>query len=355
MCQFSLRFGRLLSLLVLIVLSSALSISAQSGSPVLVVDSTGEACQRPELVAYPCFRSIPEALGGASGSAVILLYAGEQPYPGFSIRGGIRALLIQGQIRRGETERPKISGTISLEGEFQVILQDLDVQGDPAISIGVENLGPVFTRLQNLTIESKGTGVRVGQVGLLEILDSAICGGSCAQPQGASGCGIELGSNGRGFILLQGKAGLTAIWGFTDGICTKGVQGAQQSRGLQLINTEVAFNAQHGLNLTGDPTRPENFFLLVHGNSTIWFNGRDGMRVENLRGFVWGNNIWGNGRHGVVLDGSGEVDISYNTISGNGDCGVLRLSKMVVTGSDNEISGNGRDLCGDFPPDFRRP
>lgn len=328
------------------------SSQAQTDSPVLVVDSTGQACQRPELVAYPCFRSIPEALARASASAVILLYAGEQPYPGFSIRGGVRALLIQGQIRRGETERPKISGTISLEGEFQVILQDLDVQGDPAISIGVENLGPVFTRLQNLAIVSKGTGVRVGQAGLVEILDSAIYGGASDNVGGASGCGIELGFNGRGFIVLQGKQGLTAIWGFTDGICTKG---AQQSRGLQLINTEVAFNAQHGLNLTGDPTRPENFFLMVQGGSKIQFNGRDGMRLENLRGFVWSNNIGVNSRHGVVLDGSGEVDISYNTISLNEDCGVLLLGPMKVTGLDNEISDNRRDLCGDFPPDFRKP
>lgn len=351
MRKFSLKFGRYVSLLALIVLSAGLGVSAQNEYPVLLVDNSEkqELCNDPTLIAYPCFRTIQGAVGAASKSAVILVMPTGLPYAGFDLsKSGLRTLLIQGF--RG---LPTIQGDITIEGEFQVILQDLIVQGNPAISIGVSGSAPLFTRLQNLQVESKGTGVRMGQAGIVEILDSALCGGSCAQPGGASGCGIELGFSGQGITVLQGKQGLTAIWGFQDGICTKG---AQQSRGLQLINTEVAFNAQHGLNLTGDPTRPENFFLMVQGGSKIQFNGRDGMRLENIQGFVWGNNIWGNSRHGVVLDGSGEVDISYNTISFNGDCGVLKLpGPMKVTGSGNEILSNGRDLCGDFPPDFRKP
>ncbi len=346
------RLRRMLVVLAILLagVSVMLSSQAQTGEPVLVVDSSGEACQRPELVAYPCFRSIQEALGGAGSSAAILVYAGEQPYPGFSLRSSsIRALLIQGQIRSGETQRPKVAGTISLEGEFQIILNDLDIQG--TISVGTSSLGPVFTRLQNLTIESKETAVRVGQAGLVEILDSALCGGSCIQPGGASGCGIELAFSGRGVLVVQSQQGSTVIWGFQDGICTKG---AQQSRALYLLDVEIAFNQQHGINLTGDPTRPANFFLGVQ-KSDIQFNGRDGVRLENLNGFVWSNTIGFNGRHGMVLGGSGEVDISYNEIKGNGDCGALKkLEPMTVTGSSNEISGNGRDLCGDFPPDFKK-
>ena len=344
-----LAFGRFATLLALVVFSVGLGVTAQSGPPVLLVDNSEkqELCNDPALIAYPCSRTLQEAVGRASGSAVILVMPTGQPYSGFEVRGNIRALLIQGF--RG---LPTIQGNITIEGELQVILQDLIVQGDPAISIGVSGSAPLFTRLQNLQVESKGTGVRVGQAGIVEILDSALCGGSCVQPGGASGCGIELASSGRSAIVLQGKEGLTAIWGFTDGICSKG---AQQSRGLYLVNAEVAFNAQHGLNVRGDPTRPENFFLLMQ-NSTIQFNGQDGVRLESLQGFVWGNNIRFNARHGVVLDGSGEVDISYNNIFANGDCGALKLLEpMKVTGSGNEILGNGRDLCGDFPPDFRRP
>jgi hypothetical protein len=347
------RFVGVLALIVVLSTGAGVGILAQGDFPVFIVDSSGEACQRPELVAYPCFRSIPAALEQARNSAVILLYAGEQPYPGFSIRSGLRALLIQGQIRRGETERPKISGTISLEGELQVILQDLILQGDPAISIGGSGQGPIFTRLQNLQVESKGTGVKLGQAGLVEIIDSVLCGGSCTtvQPGAGSGCGIELALNGRGILNVQSKQGLASIWGFTDGICTKG---AQQGWVLSLVNTEIMFNAQHGLNIKGDPLKPENVFIQIY-NSKIRFNGQDGVRLENFHGSIWNNQITFNGRHGIALEG-GEVDVSYNNpIAWNADCGVLLLARVKVTGSGNKIFGNRRDLCGDFPPDFRQP
>lgn len=349
------KFGRYVGVLVLIVLSTAVGVPAQTGYPVLLVDNSEqqELCNDPSLIAYPCFRTIQAAIASAgdTGTSVILVMPTSQPYAGFHLGGGIRALLIQGF--RGV---PTIQGSISIEGEFQAILQDLDIQG--TINVGTSGLGPLFTRLQRLTIETSGTGVRVGKAGIVEILDSVICGGSCDKPGGPSEaggvCGIELAFDGQGIIVVQGKEGLTAIWGFLDGICTKE---AEKSRALFLINVQLAFNARYGMKVTGDllqPTGP-GLFLSMR-NSSVQFNGEDGLRLQGVRGYVWGNQIRFNASDGIVLD-SGEVDISYNDILFNRGCGVLNLGPKSVTGRDNNISGNGRgDLCppNDFPPDFKK-
>lgn len=111
------KFGRYVSLVALVLLSAAVGVPAQlAGSSVLLVDNSEkqELCNDPSLLAYPCFSSIGAAIGSATGTSVILVMPTAQPYAGFDIGGGIRALLIQGF--RGV---PTIQGNITIEGEFQ--------------------------------------------------------------------------------------------------------------------------------------------------------------------------------------------------------------------------------------------
>lgn len=149
-------------------------------SPVVLVDGTLEQCSLdPSLLAYPCVRTIQEAVNMvrnyASGFILILPAA---KYEGFSVGfGKLRSLLIQGF--RGI---PLIQGNISLDGsgDWIVVLKNLDLQGQgPLITLGLTG-APIFTRLEGIFADAQGTAVSVRETVALEITSSWFSGSGAA-------------------------------------------------------------------------------------------------------------------------------------------------------------------------------
>jgi parallel beta-helix repeat protein len=67
------------------------------------------------------------------------------------------------------------------------------------------------------------------------------------------------------------------------------------------------------------------------------------------------NTISGNASHGVVVGSSSKGELVGNTITDNQGCGVAGASDATVSGSDNTISGNaGGDLCGNVPQSIKK-
>lgn len=162
-----------LSLLVIVSVGAVSLTQAQvRDSPVVLVDSTLEQCSNdPSLIAYPCARTIQEAVDYAVGRAfdatfILVIPSGDKPYEGFSVDfGKLRSLLIQGF--RGT---PLIQGRISLDGsgDWIVVLKNLELQGPgPLITMGLRG-SPFFTRLEGIVANAQGAAVSVRDAVVLE-------------------------------------------------------------------------------------------------------------------------------------------------------------------------------------------
>lgn len=367
-----LRSSFRLSLLIMVSIGVASLTQAQvSNSPVLLVDNSEnqEGCSTdPSLIAYPCFRTIQEAINNAANytSSFILILPGE--YEGFSVSfGKLRSLLIQGF--RGI---PLIQGRVSLEGsgDWIVVLKNLDLQGQgPLITLGLTG-APIFTRLDGIFADAQGTAVNVREALFLEITNSWFNGSG-------SGCGLELGG---GIIHVSD----TTIEGFEKGICDRSAAPAN-ARTLTLgPNVEISYNRGRGVELKA--LGAEKFGVFIT-RSRILDNGLDGLYLADVDyGTIAGNTIVGseqsfrgssrglyirgrgdpvsvesntikNFAYGITVDpGPGLIDISYNTISKYQLCGVTNNGR--VTGTANIIEDTGAPaLCPSpsaFPPGFRR-